>query len=116
MCKPPAYTRIYAESPNFSSYEQIGLKFKLYSAEVLFNQGLSYLRMNQTDQGMRLLDQARKEKEIPEHDVIDEALAAFGRDFTVFSVPTGMRMYRFTRFTEKHIIDSRFVFFSLSTK
>lgn len=47
--------------------------------------------MNQTDQGMRLLDQAWKEKEIPEHDIVDEALAAFGRDFTVFSVPTGMR-------------------------
>ena len=73
------------------SYEQIGLKFKLYSAEILFNQALAYFRMNQTGSGMQLLEQASREKQIPEHGVIDQAIATFGRDFTVFSLPPGMR-------------------------
>jgi len=73
------------------SYNQIGLKFKLYSAEVLYNQGLAYLQLNQVDQGMRFLHQALEGRQIADHNVIDEAIANYGRGFTVFAVPSGIR-------------------------
>lgn len=58
---------------------------------MLYNEGLSYLQLNQIDQGMHLLEQARKEKQINEHGIIDTAIANYGRGFSVFSVPNGIR-------------------------
>lgn len=78
-------------------YEQIGLKFRLYSCEIFFNKGLSQiytvrpslapvcrtpprtltLRLrsqgNSTD-GFRNLQRASTEKQTAEHSVIDEAI------------------------------------------
>ncbi|KAI5981295.1 NADPH oxidase regulator NoxR [Pisolithus marmoratus] len=56
-----AHTSISAET-NSIDYEQLGLKFKLFSAEVLFNRGLSQLCLGYTKGGMNDLEQARKEK------------------------------------------------------
>ena len=81
------------------SYEQLGLKFRLYSAEILFNRGLALINIggsSSTSAGMQLLDSARREKQTPEHGVIDEAFATHGRDFTVFSVPVGVGASRLT--------------------
>lgn len=58
----------------FINYEQLGLKFKLFSCEVLFNRGLSYVYMGQIEAGLADLGYAAKEKMIPDHDVIDEAI------------------------------------------
>lgn len=58
----------------FINYEQLGLKFKLFSCEVLFNRGLSYVYMGQIEAGLADLGYASKEKMIPDHDVIDEAI------------------------------------------
>ncbi|KAJ7871089.1 hypothetical protein B0H13DRAFT_2236420 [Mycena leptocephala] len=58
------------------NYEQVGLKFRLYSAEVLFNQGLSLIYMGRTREGLATDD----------HNVIDKAIAECGKDFTVFSI------------------------------
>ncbi|CAG8433767.1 11085_t:CDS:10 [Ambispora gerdemannii] len=74
-------------------YEQLGLNFRLYSCEVLFNRGLCYLYFEQTENGMRDLYAAAKEKETEEHNVIDEAIATGGRELTVFSIPVGI-IYR----------------------
>lgn len=64
----------YLRGNNNIDYEQLGLKFKLFACEVLFNRGLCYIYLSQLDQGMQDLSYAAKEKVIPDHDVIDEAI------------------------------------------
>ena len=59
----------------FINYEQLGLKFRLYSCEVLFNRGLCSIYLQQKEAGMEDLHIAAKEKEKPDHEVIDEAIA-----------------------------------------
>lgn len=93
----------------FIDYEQLGLKFKLFSCEALFNRGLSYVYMSQKQAGMVDLGFAAKEKVTPDHDVIDEAIreeaevstsndvrminADHVQGYTVFSIPVGV-VYR----------------------
>lgn len=67
-------TLLYLRGNNNIDYEQLGLKFKLYSCEVLFNRGLCYIYLQQKDAGLQDLTFAAKEKVIPDHDVIDEAI------------------------------------------
>jgi tetratricopeptide (TPR) repeat protein len=67
-------TLLYLRGNNNIDYEQLGLKFKLYSCEVLFNRGLCYIYLQQVDAGMQDLQFAAKEKVVPDHDVIDEAI------------------------------------------
>lgn len=64
----------YLRGNSFINYEQLGLKFKLFSCEVLFNRGLCYIYLQQTQVGMEDLTYAAKEKGTPDHDVIDEAI------------------------------------------
>lgn len=65
---------IYLRGNRFINYEQLGLKYKLYSCAVLFNRGLCYIYLQQKDVGMKDLSFAAREKETEEHDVIDEAI------------------------------------------
>lgn len=67
-------TLLYLRGNNNIDYEQLGLKFKLFSCEVLFNRGLCYIYLKQLEQGMQDLTFAAQEKVIPDHDVIDEAI------------------------------------------
>jgi len=55
-------------------YAQLGLLFKLYSCEVLFNRGLCYIYLQQRDAGMQDFSFAVKEKVVEDHNVIDEAI------------------------------------------
>ncbi len=55
-------------------YAQLGLLFKLYSCEVLFNRGLCYIYLQQKDAGMQDLGYAVKEKVVEDHNVIDDAI------------------------------------------
>lgn len=55
-------------------YAQLGLLFKLYSCEVLFNRGLCYIYLQQKEDGMKDLSWAVKEKLVDDHDVIDDAI------------------------------------------
>ena len=71
---------------SFSNYEQLGLKFKLFSAEVLFNKGLSQIYLGRVEEGLLDLEEARKEKATEEHNVIDDAIADRGEGYTVFSI------------------------------
>ncbi|GME65500.1 Phox/Bem1p [Neofusicoccum parvum] len=75
-------TLLYLRGNNNIDYEQLGLKFKLYSCEVLFNRGLCYIYLQQKDAGMQDLSFAAKEKVVPDHD-----------GYTVFSIPVGI-VYR----------------------
>lgn len=69
-----------------SNYEQLGLKFKLYSAEVLFNKGLAQIYLGNYDVGMADLTEATADKVTAEHGVIDEAIQDRGQGYTVFSI------------------------------
>ncbi|KAI6116071.1 hypothetical protein F5141DRAFT_1001142 [Pisolithus sp. B1] len=84
---------LYLRGNQSINYEQLGLKFKLFSAEVLFNRGLSQLYLGYTREGMNDLEEAGKEKVTTEHDVIDDAIRDRGERYTVFSIPVGV-LYR----------------------
>lgn len=77
---------LYLRGNRDINYEQLGLKFKLYSAEVLFNKGLSQIYMGQMQQGLVDLGEARREKATDEHNVIDDAIQDRGEGYTVFSI------------------------------
>jgi tetratricopeptide (TPR) repeat protein len=86
-------TLLYLRGNNNIDYEQLGLKFKLYSCEVVFNRGLCYIYLQQKDAGMKDLIAAACEKRVPDHDVIDEAIKEQAEGYTVFSIPVGI-VYR----------------------
>ncbi|KAH9871938.1 hypothetical protein J1614_006197 [Plenodomus biglobosus] len=86
-------TLLYLRGNNNIDYEQLGLKFKLYSCEVLFNRGLCYIYLQQKEAGLQDLSFAAKEKVVPDHDVIDEAINEAAEGYTVFSIPVGI-VYR----------------------
>lgn len=68
-------TLLYLRGNSYIDYEQLGLKFKLFSCEVLFNRGLCYIYLQQKEAGLQDLAIAAKEKAVPDHDVIDEAIS-----------------------------------------
>ncbi|KAI0799961.1 hypothetical protein C8Q74DRAFT_1323316 [Fomes fomentarius] len=84
---------LYLRGNQFINYEQLGLKFKLYSAEVLFNRGLTQIYMSQMQEGLADMEDARREKATEEHGVIDDAIQDRGEGYTVFSIPVGV-LYR----------------------
>lgn len=86
-------TLLYLRGNNHIDYEQLGLKFKLYSCEVLFNRGLCYIYLQMLDTGLADMRAAAKEKALPDHDVINEAIAEKAEGYTVFSIPVGV-IYR----------------------
>ncbi|KIJ51209.1 hypothetical protein M422DRAFT_58816 [Sphaerobolus stellatus SS14] len=84
---------LYLRGNQAINYEQLGLKFKLYSAEVLFNKGLTQIFLGQEDEGFQDMRDASQEKATAEHNVIDEAIRDRGEGYTVFSIPVGI-LYR----------------------
>ena len=68
------------------NYEQLGLKFKLYAAEVLFNKGLSMIYLGNLEEGLAVMREAQIHKVTAEHNVIDDAIAERGDGYTVFSI------------------------------
>ena len=86
-------TLLYLRGNNHIDYDQLGLKFKLHSCEVLFNRGLCYIYLQQKDAGMQDLIFAAREKAVPDHDVIEEAIKEQAEGYTVFSIPVGV-IYR----------------------
>ncbi|KKK23064.1 hypothetical protein AOCH_005449 [Aspergillus ochraceoroseus] len=86
-------TLLYLRGNTFIDYEQLGLKFRLYSCEVLFNRGLCYIYLRQMGPGMQDLEYAAKEKVTPDHDVINDAIREKAEGYTVFSIPVGV-VYR----------------------
>ncbi|KAI6148451.1 hypothetical protein BKA82DRAFT_120413, partial [Pisolithus tinctorius] len=85
------YDAAYAKFQDAYLYLR-GNRYKLFSAEVLFNRGLSQLYLGYA-KGMNDLEQAREEKEIIGHEVIDDVIRDRGGQYTVFSVPVGV-LYR----------------------
>ncbi|MCJ1225235.1 hypothetical protein MMC12_001884 [Toensbergia leucococca] len=83
----------YLRGNAYINYEQLGLKFKLFSCEVLFNRGLCYIYLQQKEVGLADMAYASIEKATPDHDVIDEAIKEEAEGYTVFSIPVGV-VYR----------------------
>ncbi|GLI78694.1 hypothetical protein PoHVEF18_007015 [Penicillium ochrochloron] len=86
-------TLLYLRGNTSIDYEQLGLKFRLYSCEVLFNRGLCYVYLQQMVPGLQDLSYAAKEKVTSDHDVIDDAIRENADGYTVFSIPVGV-LYR----------------------
>lgn len=91
-------TLLYLRGNNNIDYEQLGLKFKLYSCEVLFNRGLCYIYLQQTDAGMQDLEYASKEKVVGDHSVIDEAIKERAEVSRIESKPLNL-LLKFSRDT-----------------
>jgi len=77
---------LYLRGNQAINYEQLGLKFRLYMAEVLFNKGLCLVYLGTPEEGLQDMREAQKEKATEEHNVIDEAIADGGEGYTVFSI------------------------------
>ncbi|KAI1808507.1 hypothetical protein F4811DRAFT_559218 [Daldinia bambusicola] len=86
-------TLLYLRGNTMIDYAQLGLLFKLYSCEVLFNRGLCYIYLQQKEAGLQDLNFAVKEKVVEDHNVIDEAIREEAEGYTVFSIPVGV-VYR----------------------
>ncbi|KAJ7188592.1 NADPH oxidase regulator NoxR [Mycena filopes] len=84
---------LYLRGNQAINYEQLGLKFRLFSAEVLFNQGLSLIYLGRVDEGLADMEEAKRVKATDEHNVIDDAIQDRGEGYTVFSIPVGV-LYR----------------------
>ncbi|KAI1787818.1 hypothetical protein LXA43DRAFT_1027631 [Ganoderma leucocontextum] len=84
---------LYLRGNQFINYEQLGLKFKLFAAEVLFNRGLTQIYMGNPQEGLADMEDARRDKATEEHGVIDDAIQDRGEGYTVFSIPVGV-LYR----------------------
>ncbi|KAK6349936.1 hypothetical protein TWF696_006194 [Orbilia brochopaga] len=87
---------LYLRGNSTIQYEQLGLKFTLFSCEVLFNRGLCRLYSAETPDdlehksGLQDLIFASKEKQLEAHAVIDDAINEGAEGYTVFSVPVGI--------------------------
>jgi len=84
---------LYLRGNQDINYEQLGLKFRLYSAEVLFNKGLSQIYLGREQEGLTDMQEAKRDKVTDEHNVIDDAIQDRGEGYTVFSIPVGI-LYR----------------------
>ncbi|KIK09857.1 hypothetical protein K443DRAFT_671168 [Laccaria amethystina LaAM-08-1] len=84
---------LYLRGNQAINYEQLGLKFRLFSAEVLFNKGLVQIYMGRTQEGLADMEEAKRDKATDEHNVIDDAIQERGEGYTVFSIPVGV-LYR----------------------
>ncbi|ORY03780.1 NADPH oxidase regulator NoxR, partial [Basidiobolus meristosporus CBS 931.73] len=65
---------LYLRGNLYIDYSQLGLTFKLYSCEVLYNRALCYFQLNEDALGMNDLLAAQKEKQIGEHRIVDRAI------------------------------------------
>ncbi|KAJ6572381.1 hypothetical protein DFH09DRAFT_1032731 [Mycena vulgaris] len=62
----------YLRGTAYLNYEQLGLNFTLFLAEVLFNQGLSLICLGRMEEGLADMEAAKHAKVIDEHNIIDD--------------------------------------------
>ncbi|KAJ7287314.1 NADPH oxidase regulator NoxR [Mycena rebaudengoi] len=85
---------LYLRGNQAINYEQLGLKFRLFSAEVLFNQGLSLIRLGRIEEGLADMEEAKRNKANDEHNIIDNAIQDRGEGHTISMLyPVGV-LYR----------------------
>ncbi|KAJ7708456.1 hypothetical protein B0H16DRAFT_1901243 [Mycena metata] len=84
---------LYLRGNQAINYEQLGLKFTLFSAEVLFNLGLCLISLGRLGEGLANMEEAKRVKATDEHNVIDDAIQDREEGYAVFSIPKGV-LYR----------------------
>ncbi|ORY05965.1 hypothetical protein K493DRAFT_310760 [Basidiobolus meristosporus CBS 931.73] len=84
---------LYLRGNLYIDYAQLGLEFKLFSCEVLFNRALCYFYLGEDALGMNDLLAAQKEKQTSKHSIIDRAIDNKAQDCPFFSIPRGV-LYR----------------------
>ncbi|KAI9296974.1 hypothetical protein K502DRAFT_323492 [Neoconidiobolus thromboides FSU 785] len=80
---------LYLRGNQHIDYFQLGLDFKLYSCEVLYNRGLCQFKLNNSENGMVDLKAAAKEKQQAHHDIINRAIDLNGKNSPMFRLPDG---------------------------
>ncbi|KAJ7708971.1 hypothetical protein B0H17DRAFT_1031379 [Mycena rosella] len=78
---------LYLRGKPEENYDRLGLDFRLFSTEILFNQGLSLLRLGRVEEGLADMEEAKR-AEVPDGHgiVIDSAIRDRGEGHTVFRV------------------------------
>ncbi|KAJ7123551.1 hypothetical protein C8R44DRAFT_150607 [Mycena epipterygia] len=72
------------------NYEPLGLRFRLFASEVLFNLGLSRIRLGRMEKGLEYLEKAKLLTMMEDHDVIQDVIRHKGEGYTVFSIAPGI--------------------------
>ncbi|KAJ3355260.1 hypothetical protein GGF32_002089 [Allomyces javanicus] len=68
-------------------YTQLGLAYRLYACEILYNRALASFAVGDDDAAMDDLAEAAKGKKTPDHGKIDDAIRARGSGCRAFLVP-----------------------------
>lgn len=82
-------TLLYLRGNQSIDYLQLGLDFKLYSCEVLFNRGVCYFKLGSDAEGMNDLLAAANEKQLPHHERISRGIDDKSQPFELFVLPPG---------------------------
>ncbi|KAJ6461591.1 hypothetical protein C8R47DRAFT_1159304 [Mycena vitilis] len=72
------------------NYEQLGLCFRLFASEVLFNLGLTRIRLGRMEKAEEYLEKAKLLTMMDDHDLIEDVIRDKGEGFTVFSLAPGV--------------------------
>ncbi|KAK4054945.1 hypothetical protein OIV83_000869 [Microbotryomycetes sp. JL201] len=74
-------------------YEQLGLKFRLFACEVLFNRALAFIEQGSLEEASIDLGEAAARKAEPQHAKIEEALGKLGsghQKHELYTMPEGL--------------------------
>lgn len=86
-CKPPLPTIIIgAHHHLYSDYDEQGLRYKLYAAEILFNKGVLLLQLGRQSDGLACLGKAVLKKVLPSHHTMHETLAYPDRKYDLYKL------------------------------
>ncbi|KAI9597259.1 hypothetical protein BDF19DRAFT_421180 [Syncephalis fuscata] len=80
---------LYLRGNLFIDYKQLGLDYKLYSCEVLFNRGVCYMQLEEDDMGRKDFETARQEKQLADHARVDLAISRGWETQPIFKLPRG---------------------------
>ncbi|KAG0209164.1 hypothetical protein BGX31_002201 [Mortierella sp. GBA43] len=83
----------YLRGNDIIDYTQLGLDFKLYKCQILYNLALCRIELGELRLAMGDLEQAKLAKQTKDHDIIDEAYKDRGVNHTVMTIPRGV-LYR----------------------
>ncbi|KAJ1997692.1 hypothetical protein GGI04_005307, partial [Coemansia thaxteri] len=83
----------YLRENEFIDYTQLGLEYKVYRCEVLYNRALCRFCMRQEDEAQADLAEAARHRAEGRHDLIQRAAGSRGMDCPLFCVPKGV-VYR----------------------
>ncbi|KAJ1967441.1 hypothetical protein H4R35_006710 [Dimargaris xerosporica] len=84
---------LYLRGNLFIDYTQIGLDYKLYACDVLYNRGLCHFELGDKPTGMNDLLAAQQDRKEKRHAIISRAIDCEGKSCPLIAVPKGI-IYR----------------------